>query len=56
MELTSMDLEDSEGMYWARMESIRGVLIYFASKYRDVNPYLKGLNLILYSWIPYRDK
>ena len=25
-------------------------------KYRDMNPYLKGLHLTLYSWIPYREQ
>ena len=52
-ELTSMELEDSEGMYWASMESIIGLLIYVARKYRDINTYLKGIYLTLDSWIPY---
>ena len=51
-----MDLEDSEGMHWARMESIIGFLIHFSRKYRDINHYLKGLHLILDIWILYRDK
>ena len=51
-----MDLEDSEGMHWARMESVIGFLINSASKYRDVNSYLKGLHLMLDIWILYRDK
>ena len=55
-ELTRMDMEYIEGMYWDRMESIKGLLIYIARKYRDMNPYLKGLHLMLYIWIPYRDK
>ena len=55
-EITHMDLEDSEGMHWARMESIIGLLIYVVRKYRDMNPYLKGFHLKLYSWIPYIDK
>ena len=46
MELTSMEMEDSEGMHLYRMESIRGFLIYVARKYRDMNPYLKGLFLL----------
>ena len=45
MELTSMGLEDSEGMHWSRMKLIRGLLIYVARKYRDMNTYLKGINL-----------
>ena len=51
-----MELEDSEGVHWARMESIRGFLIYVAIKYRYMNPYLKGLRLTLDVWIPYRYK
>ena len=47
MELTRMDMEDSEGMYWARMKSIIGFLIYLARTYRNINPYLKGLHLML---------
>ena len=53
MELNIMDLKDSEGIYWARMESIRGFLLYFNSTYTDMTPYLKGLSLTLYSWRPY---
>ena len=33
-----MDMEDSEGINWARMESIIGFLIYVARKYRNMNP------------------
>ena len=51
-----MDLEDSEGMHWDRMESIIGFLIYIARKCRDVNPYLNRLPLTLNSWILCRDK
>ena len=51
-----MDLEDSEGMHWARMESIIGFLIYFDRIYRDINPYLKGIHFMLDSWILWRDK
>ena len=56
MELTRMDLEDSEGMHWARMESIIGFLIYFSRIYRDINTYLIGIHLMLDSWILYREK
>ena len=42
-----MDLEDSEGMYQARMESIIGFLFYVTGTYRDMTPYLKGLSLNL---------
>ena len=54
-ELNRMVMEDSEGMHWDRMESIIGFLIYVASKYRDMNPYLKVIHLTLDSWIPYRE-
>ena len=49
-------MEDSEDMHWDRMESIIGLLKYIARKYRDMNPYLKGLHLTLDIWILYRDK
>ena len=51
-----MDMEDSEGMHWARMESIRGFLLYVARKFRDMTPYFKGLSLKLSSWRPYIDE
>ena len=51
-----MELEDSEGMHWARMESIIWFLIYVSMKYRGKNTYLKGIHLTLDSWILYRDK
>ena len=51
-----MEMEDSEGMCWYRMESIIGSLIYVTSKYRDMNNHFKGLHLTMDSWIPYRDK
>ena len=31
-ELTSMEMEDSEGMHWASMESIIGFLVYVTRK------------------------
>ena len=40
----------------ARMESIRGFLVYFSRKYKDRNLYLKGVHLTLDSLIPYRDE
>ena len=51
-----MDMEDSEGVHWYRMESIIWFLIYITRKYRYMNPYLKVLHLTLDSWIPYREK
>ena len=53
VELTRMDLEDSEEVHWARMESIIGFLIYISRIYRDINPHLKGLHLMLDRWILY---
>ena len=50
---------EREGRYWisqARMESIKGFLVYVSRTYRNMNPYLKRLNLILDSWIPYMDE
>ena len=43
-------------MHWYRMESIIGLLIYVARKYRGMNLYLKGIHLTLDSCIPYIDK
>ena len=43
-------------MNWASMESIIGLLIYIARKYRDMNPYLNRLPLTLDSWIICQDK
>ena len=40
----------------ARMESIRGFLVYVSSTYRNMTPYLKGFHLTLYSLRPYRDE
>ena len=51
-----MDMEDSEGMHRASMESIRGFLLYLPRIYRDINPYLNVLHLTLDSKRPYRDK
>ena len=51
-----MRLEDSEGMNYASMVSIIGLLMYVSRKYRNTNTYLKGIHLTLNSWIPYRDK
>ena len=42
-------------MYRARMEFIRGLLVYVSRTYRDMNPYLKGVHLTLDSWRPYID-
>ena len=47
VEMVEMEQEVSEGMHWARMESIRGFLVYVYRTYKDVNPYLKGVNLTL---------
>ena len=52
MKLTHMELEDSDGIHWARMESIIGFLTDVARKYRDMHTYLKGRHLMQDSWIP----
>ena len=51
-----MDMEDSEVIHQARMESIRGFLLYITSKYRYMTNYLKGLSLTGDIWIPYIDE
>ena len=56
LELVGMEREGRYGMYRARMESIRGFLVYVFRTYRDMAPYLKGFNLTLDSWTPYRDE
>ena len=38
----------------AELESIRGFLVYVARTYWDMVPYLKGLHLTIYEWIPNR--
>ena len=55
-ELTIMDLEDSEGLHRARMESIIWLLVYVDRTYRDMNPYLKGLCLTLDIWMRFREE
>lgn len=45
-----------EELQRARLESMRGFLIYVARTYRNLNPYLKGVHLTVDSWRPYRDK
>ena len=42
-----MYLEEIEVMHWARMESIRGFLLYVTSTYSYMTPYLKGLSFTL---------
>ena len=39
-----------------RMESIRGLLVYVSSTYRNMKPYLKGVDLTMGSWKPYMNK
>ena len=51
-----MDMEYSEVIHQARMESIRGFLLYITSKYRYMTNYLKVLSLTRDSWIPYIDE
>ena len=53
-ELVGMEREGRYGMSRARMDSIRGFLVYVFRKYGYITPYLKGFNLTLEIWIPYR--
>ena len=53
-ELVGMEREVRYGMSRASMDSIRGFLVYVSRTYRDMNQYLKGVNLTLDSWRPYR--
>ena len=53
-ELVGMEREGRYGMSRARMDSIRGFLVYVFRKYGYITPYLKGVNLTLEIWIPYR--
>ena len=55
-ELMTMEREGRYGMSRERMDSIRGFLVYVSSTYKYMTPYLKGVNLTLDSWIPFRDK
>ena len=52
-----VDTEDKEegGLEKAKMVSIRELLVYVARTYRDMNPYLKGFYLTIYSWRPFRE-
>ena len=49
-----MEREGRYVMSRARMEYIRGVLVYVSRTYRYMTPYLKAVNLTLESWITYR--
>ena len=40
----------------ARMDSIRGFLVYVYRTYMDMIPYLKGVHLSLDIWRLYRDE
>ena len=51
-----VDMEDKEkgGLYISNMESIKGFLVYVNTTYKYINPYIKGLHLIIDSWRPFR--
>ena len=38
----------------SKMKYIRGFIVYVERNYQDMKPYLKGLNLNLDSWRPFR--
>ena len=46
-ELQEMKASDKDGMDRSNMESTRGILVYEAITYRDINLYSKGLHLNL---------
>ena len=50
-ELVKTEEERRYGMPRARMESIRGFLVYVSRKYRDMTSYLKVVHLNMYTWI-----
>ena len=52
-----VDMEDKEeaGLDRDKMESTGLFLVYVDRKYRDMNPYLKGLHLTVDIWKPFRD-
>jgi hypothetical protein len=55
-ELRRLYKQDSKQMMpRARLESIRGFLIYAFRTYRSASVYLKGLHLTIDSWRPYHD-
>ena len=35
---------------------MKGLLIYAAHKYQEFYPYLKGVHIMIYGWIPGRDE
>ena len=51
--MVGMEKEGRDGMPRARMESIRGFLVYVYRTYSYMTPYLKGVHLNLYIWRPY---
>lgn len=51
-----MEEKAKGGTERARIESIRGFLVYLAWKNRDMNTELKGLIMTLESWRHLRDK
>ena len=55
-ELVVMEREVRYGMSRARMDFIRGFMLYIYRICRDMTPYFKGVNLTMDSWRPYRDE
>jgi len=47
-------LEETQGFRFKTLESNRGFLIYTSRTYPAAVPYLKGINLMLDSWWPWR--
>ena len=55
-ELVDMEDKWERWLDRAKIESIRGFLLYVARIYWDMNPYLKGLHLTLDSCRPFKDE
>ena len=51
-----MEREGMNGIPRARMDSIKGLLVYVSRTYRDMNPYLKGVHITLKSCRLYKDE
>ena len=48
--------KDRDVMEQVRLESVRGFPVSVPRTHQDMKPYLKGIHLMLDSWIPHRDE
>ena len=46
----------SKGISYEDLERVRGFMVHMVRTYPGLNPYLKGIHLMLCSWLPGRDK